>query len=135
MGAGMNGGFAMRGAQQILIVDDDGDVRASLAQALEGSGRYSVRTAADGFEAGICFGVARPDLVILDLVMPGMGGLDLCRQMRRLGGGDRLKVIVMTGYPVAGTNERSLFSGADLFLTKPQDIAALLTHIADLLDG
>jgi ActR/RegA family two-component response regulator len=53
--------------------------------------------------------------------------------MRRLAGVERLKIVVLTGYSGAGNSERSLLSGADLFLTKPQDVDTLITHIGDLL--
>ncbi|MBP7147053.1 MAG: response regulator [Acidobacteria bacterium] len=123
------------GAQtrRILLVDDDDDVRNGLARALAQRPGYEVRTAADAFEAGFQFGSLRPDLVILDIVMPGMGGFEVCERMRRIAGGDRPKVIVLTGFPGLGHSERSLLSGADLFLTKPQDVDALVMHIDDLL--
>ena len=121
------------GPRRILVVDDDADVRNGLARALTLRGGYQVSAAADAFEAGYHFARQRPDLVILDLVMPGMGGLEVCERMRRLAGVERLKIVVLTGYSASGNSERSLLSGADLFLTKPQDIDTLITHIGDLL--
>lgn len=119
--------------RRILIVDDDEDVRNGLARALSTCGGFLVDTAADGFMAGFQFARHRPDLVILDIVMPGMGGFDICQRMRRLNEGETVKILVLTGYPGAGNSERSLVSGADLFLTKPQDLQQLLQHIHDLL--
>ena len=124
----------MEHARRILIVDDDSDVRASLARALVQTGRYSVETAADGFEAGYRLGAMTPDLVILDVVMPGMGGFDVCERVRALAGGAGIKIVVLTGYPGTGASERSLLSGADLFLTKPQSMESFLAHVEDLLD-
>ena len=115
-------------------MDDDSDVRASLARALVQTGRYSVETAADGFEAGYRLGAMTPDLVILDVVMPGMGGFDVCERVRALAGGAAIKIVVLTGYPGTGASERSLLSGADLFLTKPQSMESFLAHVEDLLD-
>lgn len=122
-----------QGSRRILVVDDDADVRNGLARALTLRGGLQVTAAADAFEAGYEFARQRPDLVILDLVMPGMGGLEVCERMRRLAGTERLKIVVLTGYSGAANSERSLLSGADLFLTKPQDVETLLTHIGDLL--
>jgi CheY-like chemotaxis protein len=122
-----------QGPRRILVVDDDADVRNGLTRALTLRGGYQVAAAADAFEAGYHFARHRPDLVILDLVMPGMGGLEVCERMRRLAGVERLKIVVLTGYSGAGNSERSLLSGADLFLTKPQDVETLITHIGDLL--
>ncbi len=124
---------APSGARRILVVDDDADVRNGLSRALQRRGGYQVASAADSFEAGYEFARQRPELVILDIVMPGMGGLEVCERMRRLAGAERLKIIVLTGYAGSGHGERSLVSGADLFLTKPQDVDTLLTHIGDLL--
>ena len=122
-----------QGPRRILVVDDDADVRNGLTRALTLRGGYQVSAAADAFEAGYHFARQRPDLVILDLVMPGMGGLEVCERMRRLAGVERLKIVVLTGFSGAGNSERSLLSGADLFLTKPQDVDTLITHIGDLL--
>ncbi len=92
------------GPRRILVVDDDADVRNGLARALALRGG-----------------------------MPGMGGLEVCVRMRRLAGAERLKIVVLTAHSVSGNSERSLLSGADLFLTKPQDVETLITHIGDLL--
>lgn len=121
--------------RRILIVDDDDLVRASLARGLSQGGRFEVETAADGFEAGFRMGAGVPDLVIVDVVMPGMSGLEICHRMRAMSSHRRpLKIIVLTGYPATGASEQSLISGADLFLIKPQSMDALLAHVDDLLD-
>lgn len=118
---------------RILVVDDDDAVRDGLARALARGGGYDVATAADGFEAGYQLAAFKPDLVMLDVVMPGMGGFDVCERIRRMARGERLRIVILTGFAGPGNNERSLLVGADLFLTKPQDIQTLLAHIEDLL--
>jgi DNA-binding response OmpR family regulator len=118
---------------RILVVDDDESVRSGLARALAHQSSFEVETAADAFEAGYRLASFKPDVVLLDVVMPGMGGFDVCERMRRLAETDRLRIVILTGYGGAGNNERSLISGADLFLTKPQDVEVLLMHIEDLL--
>ncbi len=122
-----------RGAR-ILVVDDDDGVREGLARALTRAGGYEVATAADGFEAGYQLSLFKPDLIILDVVMPGMGGFDVCERIRKKVPGERLKIIILTGYAMNENSERSLVSGADLFLTKPLDVQTLLAHVQDLLD-
>jgi CheY-like chemotaxis protein len=121
--------------RRVLVVDDDEDVRCSVARLLQVTGRFDVETAADGFEAGVKFQSCHPDLVILDAILPGMGGFDICERMRRTVDGRRVKIIVMTGYPGPGASERTLLSGADLLLTKPQSAHDLVAHVTDLLDG
>jgi DNA-binding response OmpR family regulator len=118
---------------RVLIVDDDKDVREGLARALARAANYEIATAADGFEAGYQFAAFRPDLVLLDIVMPGMGGFDLCERLRRVSTSEKLRIVILTGFSGAGHNEQSLLSGADLFLTKPQDVQSLVMHIEDLL--
>jgi two-component system, cell cycle response regulator len=129
----MNAERPTGGKPCILVVDDDTDVREGLARALSRGGSFDVATAADGFEAGYRFARHQPDLVLLDVVMPGMGGFEICERMRAMAGARRLRIVILTGFAVPGNNERSLLSGADLFLTKPQDVQSLLTHIEDLL--
>ena len=121
------------GKRRILVVDDDDDVRSGLTRALARQSGHEVAAAGDGFEAGYQLAAFRPDLVILDVVMPGMGGFDICARMRRLARGERLRIIILTGFSTSGNSERSLLSGADLYLTKPQDVQTLLMHIEDLL--
>lgn len=123
------------GVPRILVVDDDDSVRVGLARALAALARCEVDTARDAFEAGYKLAQFRPDLVLLDVVMPGMGGLDVCARMRRLAGHENLRIVILTGYDGSGHNERSLISGADLFLTKPMDIDEILRHVRDLLEG
>lgn len=118
---------------RILVVDDDDDVRRGLAQALGLQPHFEVETAADSFEAGYKLATFRPDVVLLDVVMPGMGGHHICARIRSLVGADPVRIIILTGYPGGGAGERSLISGADLFLTKPQDVQTLRMHIEDLL--
>lgn len=118
---------------RILVVDDDADFRESLSYELMTAGGYEVAAAGDGFEAGYQFARARPHLVIVDLLMQGMGGLDICRRIRRIAR-DNARIIVLTGYPERETGETSLLSGADLVLTKPHDIDTLIVHIRELLE-
>ncbi len=125
---------ALRGRlPRVLVVDDDDSVRIGLARALAQHWPCEVETAADGFEAGYKLAKFSPDVVLLDVVMPGMGGLDVCQRMRRLVGSEPLKIIILTGYRGPGTNERSLMSGADLFLAKPLDVEEILKHVKDTL--
>ena len=121
------------GHPRILIVDDDPDVRDGLSRALMVQGGFEVACAADGFDAGFKFARNRPHLVILDVVMKGMGGLDICGRIRKLMRSDQVKIIVLTGFASDSTAASSLVLGADLVLSKPCDTQSLLLHIEDLL--
>jgi CheY-like chemotaxis protein len=120
---------------KILVVDDEPGVREGIAAALRRDpAGYDVQTAGDAFEAGMKLARFMPDLVVLDVVMPGMGGLDICSRIRSQPEMDGVKIVVLTGYPGGGNPEKSLLYGADLFLTKPQDVGTLRTHVRDLLE-
>ena len=120
---------------RILVVDDDEGVRDVIADALKlNDTEYEVETAVDGLDAGLKLEKFRPDLVLLDVVMPGMGGLEVCNRIRNQHSLDATKIIILTGAPPSGKAETSLVFGADLFLQKPQPLDVLLTHIEELLD-
>jgi len=121
--------------RRVLIVDDDASVRDVIADALRLSpGHYEVETACDGIDAGLKLERFGPEVVILDVNMPGMDGLEMCERIRKRTELDRTKILVLTAYPEGDKAEKSLFYGADLFLTKPQPLDTLLAHIEDLLD-
>ena len=121
---------------RILVVDDDPGIREVIADALKYDATdYQVETAVDGVDAGLKLERFRPDLVVLDVIMPGMGGLEVCNRIRNQAELDGTKIIILTGAPGDGKAETSLVYGADLFLQKPQPIDVLLTHIEELLDG
>ena len=121
---------------RILVVDDDPGVREVIADALKyDDAGYEVETAIDGVDAGMKLEHFRPDLIVLDVIMPGMGGLEVCNRIRNQPDLDDTKIIILTGAPDGGKAETSLVFGADLFLQKPQPIDVLLAHIEELLDG
>ena len=72
--------------------------------------------------------------VVLDVIMPGMDGLEVCSLIRNRADFNGTKVIILTGATEEGKAETSLVCGADLFLQKPQPLDVLLTHIEELLD-
>jgi len=110
------------GRQLGLVVDDDADMRAMLADYLVMSG-FEVRQAANGLEALLHVKRERPGVILLDLHMPRLGGLDAVQRIRAF---DRTtKVIVVTGDPDQGLHDRALRLGASLVLTKPLDFSAL----------
>jgi len=117
---------------RVLVVEDEEAIREGIGRALARRG-CAVQTAGDGFEAGYQMAAFKPEVVLLDIVMPGMGGFDVCERMRRMRDGEKLKIIILTGFGGSGNNEQSLISGADLFLTKPQDTKSLMAHIEDIL--
>jgi two-component system, OmpR family, phosphate regulon response regulator PhoB len=127
--------LSQRAAQQILVVDDDTRIRTLLSWQLEAEG-YAVRCTADGVEALERIGRDRPDLVILDLSLPGVGGLDVLRQVRQAeerGGTTALPVIIVSGRDGETDRIAGLDFGADDYLVKPFSPGELAARVRSVL--
>ena len=116
-------------SEQILLIDDDALLRRSLAFALERTG-YQVTTAATAEDGLAQIAAVRPDLVLLDIGLPGMDGLDALRQMRRQAD---LPVIFVTARRRELEQVLGLELGADDYVTKPFDVEVLLARIKAVL--
>ncbi len=115
---------------RLLVVDDDPQFSAFLVELLrdqEGIGQVAV--AADGFDAGIMTQRFRPDVVLLDLMMPGLDGFSVCGRLKQDRSTRHIRVIAMTGYSTAENRKRILEAGAEQCLAKPFDITQLLAAI------
>jgi signal transduction histidine kinase/ActR/RegA family two-component response regulator len=111
-------------ARRILVVDDNADSAESLSMLLESMG-HQAETALGGAE-GLAQGERlRPDLVFLDLGMPGMDGLEVCRRLRATDWGRAAMVVALTGWGAESDQEATRRAGFDAHLTKPVDIASL----------
>ena len=111
--------------QRILIVDDEPQITRVLRRSLTTHG-YEVRSAADGESALETFSDWPPDLVLTDLSMPNMGGLDLCRRLRQV---SPVPIIVLSVRGEERTKVEALDAGADDYITKPFGMDELLARI------
>ncbi|GGV31616.1 response regulator transcription factor [Streptomyces spectabilis] len=114
----------------VLVVEDDPGVRSTLDQLLRFEG-YRVLPAPDGLRGLALIEEEGPDLAVVDVVMPGLDGLALCRMLRRRG--DRLPVLVLTARDQIGDRVAGLDAGADDYLAKPFATEELLARIRALL--
>src|SRR6266576_2095364 len=110
---------------RILVVDDESQIARVLRTGLKTHG-YDVRVAADGVSALETFSDWHPDLVVTDLSMPNMDGLELCRQLRKL---SQLPIIVLSVRGEEKTKVQALDAGADDYVTKPFGMDELLARI------
>lgn len=119
-------------SRRILLVDDSGMARRGTRRILEGAG-YDVVEADDGMSALERYFVEKPDLVVLDLVMKGMYGLDVLARLRELD--PDVRVIVMSADVQTSSREMAQAAGATGFLTKPAAPEALLAIVSRALGG
>jgi two-component system, OmpR family, response regulator MprA len=115
---------------RILVVDDDRAVRESLRRSLEFNG-YQVELASDGQQALSAVESARPDAMVLDVMMPRLDGLEVCRRLR--GTGDDLPILVLTARDLVSDRVAGLDAGADDYLPKPFALEELLARLRALL--
>lgn len=121
------------GAKKILIVDDDRFIRKSFKRLLNFS-EVQLEFAKDGFEAGIKTANFKPDLILLDLVMPQVDGYSVCRQIKENKKTASIKIIAVSGFDAQENIDRIMEAGADLFLAKPVDSKIILEKIDSFLN-
>jgi two-component system, OmpR family, response regulator MprA len=120
----------MLGAMRILVVDDDPGIAESLNRALKREG-YAVRLASDGEAALAEVASEPPDAMILDVSMPKLDGLSVCRRLRA--DGNRVPILVLTARHSLGDRVAGLDAGADDYLVKPFDLEELLARLRALM--
>jgi two-component system response regulator MprA len=115
---------------RILVVDDDRAVRESLRRSLQFNG-YQVELASDGVQAMEQIETQRPDALVLDVMMPRLDGLEVCRRLRSTG--DDLPILVLTARDAVSDRVAGLDAGADDYLPKPFALEELLARLRALL--
>jgi two-component system response regulator MprA len=115
---------------RVLVVDDEPAVRESIGRSLRFEG-YQVDMAGDGQTALDAVRTTRPDVVVLDVMMPGVDGLEACRRLRITG--DRVPVLMLTARRNVGDRVAGLDAGADDYLVKPFALEELLARVRALL--
>lgn len=110
---------------RLLVVDDDPQVARLLAETLDEHAGLTIETALDGFEAGIKVQQFNPELVLIDLMMPGLDGFEICRRLKADPVTRGIRLIAMTGLPSPENTQRALAAGAERCFAKPFDTAEL----------
>ena len=122
------------GKTKVLVVDDDPEIVELFVDVLERDGRFEVKTAATGYDAGMLTQEFNPDLVILDYMLPDINGQAVCELIRQDPSIADIKIICISGMVEEDKIEELKASGADDFLHKPLDIDELIRRICRLLD-
>ena len=120
-------------AGRILVVDDAEQLRRMIVSALTKNGSYVIEQAANGIEALLKLGTFRPDLLILDIFMPEMDGVQVCRALTTMPELAGMKVIINTGYPEHPKLEEIFRMGYKDILEKPLEIKVLMHKVEELL--
>lgn len=122
------------GKHRILVVDDDEQIVELFVDVLERDGRFEVRTASTGYDAGVATNEFKPDLMILDFMLPDINGNVVCRTVRENPSLVDMKIIIVSGVVNKDEVKDLLNAGADDFVKKPFNIEKLVARITELLE-
>jgi len=121
------------GKKKVLIVDDDAEIIELIVDVLVRDGRFEIETASSGYEAGISTQQFRPDLILLDYMLPDINGNVVCQTIRKNPEFESIKIIIVSGVVKRDEIDQLLKSGAEDFIKKPFDIAELTGKITTVL--
>jgi two-component system, OmpR family, alkaline phosphatase synthesis response regulator PhoP len=119
-------------AKKILIAEDEPNILMSLEFLLKEAG-YEVAVARDGTHALSCAGALRPDLIVLDVMLPALNGFDVCRRIRGNAEMRGIKVLMLTARGRDSEVAKGMAAGADAYMTKPFATRELVKVVAELL--
>ena len=121
------------GKRKVLIVDDDPEIVELIVDILVRDGRFETQTASSGYEAGISTHQFRPDLILLDYMLPDINGNVVCQTIRKNPDFSGIKIIIVSGVVKPDEIDQLLKSGAQGFVKKPFDITELTEKITSVL--
>ena len=122
------------GKRKALIVDDDEELVELIRDVLDADGRYEVRVANNGFDAGMMVKEYHPDIIVLDVMLPDINGREVCQRVRTDPSLDDVKIICISGMVEQEKVADLKAAGADDFMQKPFEIETLIDRMCQLLD-
>lgn len=122
------------GKRKALVVDDDQDLVDLMQDVLEADGRFDVRVANNGFDAGMMVKEYRPDVIILDVMLPDINGREVCQRVRSDSTMDDVKIICISGMVEADKIDDLRAAGANDFIQKPFEMEVVLQRVCKHLD-
>lgn len=122
------------GKRKVLIVDDDEELVDLLSDVFDRDGRFDIRTANNGFDAGMLVKEFKPDLVVLDVMLPDINGKEVCLRVRSDDNLDAVKIICISGMVEQDKISELIEAGANDFMHKPFTVERLLDRACELLD-
>ena len=121
------------GRKRVLVVDDDDAIVEMFSDLLERDGRFEVRTASTGYDAGILTEQFHPDVMLLDFKLPDINGTAVCRTIRSNPNYEHMRIIAISGVADPDEVEELRGAGADEFIRKPFDINEVIKRITELV--
>jgi excisionase family DNA binding protein len=121
------------GRRKVLVVDDEAEIVELMVDVLERDGRFDVRTASTGYDAGVLTQEFRPDLIILDYMLPDVNGNVVCKTIRSNSAFEHVKIVIISAVINEDEIQELLNMGADAFMKKPFGIDELIKKITELL--
>src|SRR5436305_4484842 len=122
------------GKRKVLLVDDDAELVELMTKVLEEDGRFEVRVAGNGFDAGMMVKEYRPDLIVLDVMLPDINGKEVCHRVRADPSLEDVRILCISGMIEDDKVQELRLSGADDFLHKPFDIEELIDRMCAQLE-
>jgi excisionase family DNA binding protein len=122
------------GKRKVLLVDDDAELVEVMTKFLEEDGRFEVRVASTGFDAGMLVKEYRPDIIVLDVMLPDINGKEVCQRVRADSTLEDVRILCISGMIEEDKVQDLKLSGADDFLAKPFDAEVLIERMCHLLE-
>ncbi len=117
------------GKRKVLLVDDDPDLVEMMSKVLEDDGRFEVRVAGNGFDAGMMVKEYRPDLIVLDVMLPDINGKEVCQRVRSDPNLEDVRILCISGMIEDDKIQELRDAGADDFMHKPFDVEVLIERM------
>ena len=122
------------GKRKVLVVDDDPDIVEVITKSLDDDGRFEVRVANNGFDAGMMVKEYRPDLIVLDVMLPDINGKEVCHRVRADPSLEDVRILCISGMIEEDKIQELRLSGADDFMNKPFEIDDLIDRMCSLME-
>ncbi|HEY7315318.1 MAG TPA: response regulator [Gemmataceae bacterium] len=122
------------GKRKVLLVDDDAELVEVMNKFLEEDGRFEVRIASNGFDAGMMVKEYRPDIIVLDVMLPDINGKEVCHRVRADNTLEDVRILCISGMIEEDKIQELRLAGADKFLHKPFDVEELIDEMCALLE-
>ena len=122
------------GRRKVLLVDDDTELVEVMTKFLEEDGRFEVKIATTGFDAGMLVKEYRPDLLVLDVMLPDINGKEVCQRVRADNTMEEVRILCISGMIEDDKIQDLKLAGADDFLHKPFEIEELIERMCKMLE-